>query len=185
MWKYADRWKRGLCVHTPHNCRHLATRPSSACVLTLPRHRASRRHAGAVPPVSDKQPPCPALGQGRAAALNGGQRPIWARWAQSKRRALFGESWGLGRKAAPAPPWVTHKAQQCSPLERRPQASLHQAGGEPCNPLEQRAVSQGFPPACVCEPAYQPPGKGPHSRLPTGRCLAHVWPVCRSRVGPS
>lgn len=145
------------------------TRPSSAPSLSQTRGGRSPR-----PFLTNKQPPCPALGQGRAAALNGGHRPIWARWVRSRRRALFGESWGFGCKAAPAPPWVTHKARQCSPMERGAQASLHQAGGEPCKPLEQRDVSQGFPPACVYEPAYQTREKARTADCPQ----ADVWHMC-------
>lgn len=112
------------------------TRPSSACVLTLPGDPGCRRPQGAPalePLLMDKQLPSrPASGRDQAATLNGQHWPIWTRLAQAKRQALSGESWARGTKLPQSRPEVTHKAGQCSPTEReeppRPVPTSRRAG---------------------------------------------------------
>lgn len=154
------------------------TRPSSACVLTLPGDPGSRGPWGAAalrPLLIDKQLPSRPR-QGWAAALNGRHWPTWTRLAQAKRRALSRESWVWGTKLPQPRPGVTHKAGQCSPTEREepPRPGPLQAGGEPCKPLEQRDIFQGVTPACVCERAYQPRAKARTADCPR----ADGWHMC-------
>lgn len=111
------------------------TRPSSACLLTLPGDPGSRGPWGAAalgPLLVDKQLlSCP--GRGWAAALNGQHWPTWTRLAQAKTWALSRESWVWGTKLPQPQPGVTHKAGQCSPTEREepPRPAPLQAGREP------------------------------------------------------
>lgn len=141
--------------------------------LRLPGHRGPRRPQGTTPPrpfLAIRQPSsCPALGWGRAAALNSQHWPIWTRLVPSKGRALFGESWRFGHKVAPALAWVIHRAWPCSPTERGAPGRPLPGGQGALRTSKWGDVFQppSPPPACVCEgPAL--PGEKAH------RPTAHV-----------